>query len=54
LEVVTTSDILTWDMNPTVDLASISKSDPTFFYTVTNLDKVTGAVVTTYTYVRTE
>jgi hypothetical protein len=54
LEVVTTSDILTWDMNPTVDLASTSKSDPTFFYTVTNLDKVTGAVVTTYTYVRTE
>lgn len=45
---------LTWDMNPTVDLASATKEDPTFFSSVTNLDSVTGPVVTTYTYVRTE
>lgn len=54
LEVVTYEDELTWDMNPTVDLASIDKTDPTFYVSVTNLDSVTGTVVTTYTYVRTE
>lgn len=54
LEVVTYAGELTWDMNPTVDLASADKADPTFFSSVTNLDSVTGPVVTTYTYVRTE
>lgn len=55
LEVVTyLPDGLLWDMNPTVDLAAASKADPTFFSAVTNLDSVTGPVVTTYTYVRTE
>jgi hypothetical protein len=55
LEVVSyLPDGLIWDMNPTVDLASMDKSDPTFFSSVTNLDSVTGHVVTTYTYVRTE
>jgi hypothetical protein len=54
LEVVTYAGALTWDMNPTVDLASADKADPTFFSSVTNLDSVTGPVVTTYTYVRTE
>lgn len=55
LEVVTyLPNGLIWDMNPTVDLASASKADPTFFSSVTNLDSVTGPVVTTYTYVRTE
>lgn len=54
LEVVTYVGALTWDMNPTVDLAAASKADPTFFSSVTNLDLVTGPVVTTYTYVRTE
>jgi hypothetical protein len=54
LEVVTYVDALIWAMNPTVDLASADKADPTFFVSITNLDSVTGAVVTTYTYVRTE
>lgn len=54
LEVVTFPGGLTWDMNPTVDLASADPADPTFFSSVTNLDSVTGPVVTTYTYVRTE
>lgn len=54
LEVVTMAGMLSWDMNPTVDLASEDTSDPTFFSSVTNLDSVTGSVVTTYTYVRTE
>jgi len=54
LEVVTFVDALTWIMNPTVDLASVDKDDPTFFVSITNLDSVTGSVVTTYTYVRTE
>jgi hypothetical protein len=54
LEIVTYAGALTWIMNPTVDLASADKSDPTFFVSVTNLDSVTGTVVTTYTYVRTE
>lgn len=54
LEVVTYAEQLVWDMNPTVDLASANKDDPTFFTSVTNLDSVTGPVVTTYTYVRTE
>lgn len=54
LEVVTYAGQLTWDMNPTVDLAATDKLDPTFFLSVTNLDSVTGPVVTTYTYVRTE
>lgn len=54
LEVVSYAGELEWDMNPTVDLASMDKADPTFFSSVTNLDSVTGPVVTTYTYVRTE
>jgi hypothetical protein len=54
LEVVTYEGALTWDMNPTVDLASAATEDPIFFSAVTNLDSVTGTVVTTYTYVRTE
>jgi hypothetical protein len=54
LEMVTYPGALEWDMNPTVDLASMYKDDPTFFSAVTNLDSVTGSVVTTYTYVRTE
>jgi hypothetical protein len=54
LEVVTYAGALTWDMNPTVDLASADSLDPVFFSAVTNLDSVTGTVVTTYTYVRTE
>lgn len=54
LEVVTYAGALTWDMNPTVDLASANTLDPTFFASVTNRDSVTGPVVTTYTYVRTE
>jgi hypothetical protein len=54
LEVVTYAGALIWDMNPTVDLASADKADPTFFVSITNLDSVAGAVVTTYTYVRTE
>jgi hypothetical protein len=54
LEVITYPGALEWDMNPTVDLASLDTLDPTFFSSVTNLDSVTGAVVTTYTYVRTE
>jgi hypothetical protein len=54
LEVVTYAEQLLWDMNPTVDLAAANKDDPTFYTTVTNLDSVTGPVVTTYTYVRTE
>lgn len=54
LEVVTYAGALTWDMNPTVDLAAEDSNDPTFFSSVTNLDSVTGPVVTTYTYVRTE
>lgn len=54
LEVVSYTGELEWDMNPTVDLASADPSDPTFFVSVTNLDTVTGTVVTTYTYVRTE
>jgi hypothetical protein len=54
LEVVTYTAALIWDMNPTVDLASVTTADPTFFASVTNLDSVTGPVVTTYTYVRTE
>lgn len=54
LEVVTYAGALAWDMNPTVDLASLDKNDPTFYVSVTNLDSVTGSVVTTYTYVRTE
>jgi len=54
LEVVTFPGGLSLDMNPTVDLASMDKADPTFFSSVTNLDSVTGPVVTTYTYVRTE
>lgn len=54
LEVVTYPGALSWDMNPTVDLAASDKTDPTFFASVTNLDSVTGSVVTTYTYVRTE
>jgi hypothetical protein len=54
LEVVTYVGALTWDMNPTVDLAAADKADPAFFSSVTNLDSVTGPVVTTYTYVRTE
>ena len=53
-EVVTYSGVLTWIMNPTVDLASTNTADPTFFVSVTNLDSVTGSVVTTYTYIRTE
>lgn len=54
LEVVTYAGELIWDMNPTVDLASADPLDPIFFSAVTNLDTVTGSVVTTYTYVRTE
>src|SRR3954464_3537064 len=54
LEVVTYTGQLIWDMNPTVDLAAADSLDPTFFASVTNLDSVTGSVVTTYTYVRTE
>lgn len=54
LEVVTYTGALIWPMNPTVDLASADKADPTYFSAVTNLDSVTGPVVTTYTYVRTE
>lgn len=54
LEVVTYTGELSWDMNPTVDLAAVDKADPTFYVSVTNLDLVTGSVVTTYTYVRTE
>lgn len=54
LEVVTYAGELRWDMNPTVDLAAEDSADPTFFAAVTNLDSVTGSVVTTYTYVRTE
>jgi len=54
LEVVTYAGALVWAMNPTVDLAAAEKEDPTFFSAVTNLDSVAGAVVTTYTYVRTE
>lgn len=54
LEVVSYPGALVWDMNPTVDLAASDPGDPTFFATVTNLDSVTGTVVTTYTYVRTE
>ena len=54
LEMVTYAGALSWDMNPTVDLASMEKADPAFFSSVTNLDSVTGTVVTTYTYVRTE
>jgi hypothetical protein len=54
LEVVTYAGALIWDMNPTVDLAASDKADPTFFASITNLDSVTGSVVTTYTYVRTE
>lgn len=54
LEMVTYAGQLIWDMNPTVDLAAADKADPTFFVSVTNLDSVTGPVVTTYTYVRTE
>jgi len=38
LEVVTYAGALSWDMNPTVDLASIATADPTFFSSVTNLD----------------
>lgn len=54
LEVVTYAGALAWDTNPTVDIASLDKLDPTFYVSVTNLDTVTGPVVTTYTYVRTE
>lgn len=54
LEVITYPGALEWDMNPTADLASSATEDPTFFSSVTNLDSVTGPVVTTYTYVRTE
>lgn len=54
LEVVTFAGALDWDMNPTVDIAARDKLDPTFYLSVTNLDSVTGTVVTTYTYVRTE
>jgi hypothetical protein len=54
LEVVTYVGALVWAMNPTVDLASADKSDPTFFVSVTNLDAAVAHVVTTYTYVRTE
>lgn len=54
LEVVTYAGALDWDMNPTVDVAARDKLDPTFYVSVTNLDSVTGPVVTTYTYVRTE
>jgi len=54
LEMVTYAGALIWNTNPTVDLASEDKSDPTFFVSVTNLDSVTETVVTTYTYVRTE
>lgn len=54
LEVVTYAGALTWDLNPTVDIAAPDKNDPTFYVSVTNLDSVTETVVTTYTYVRTE
>jgi hypothetical protein len=54
MEVVTFPGHLLWYMNPTVDLAAADKADPTFFSAVTNLDSVAGAVITTYTYVRTE
>lgn len=54
LEVVTYAGELEWDMNPTADLASADALDTNFFVSVQNLDLVTGAVVTTYTYVRTE
>jgi hypothetical protein len=54
LEVVTYVGVLTLVMNPTVDLAAIDEANPVFFSSVTNLDSVTGSVVTTYTYVRTE
>lgn len=54
LEVVTYAGALDWDTNPTVDVAARDKLDPTFYVSVTNLDSVTGPVVTTYTYVRTE
>ena len=57
LEVVTEPGILTLHLSPAVDFTSetvdgVPASD--FYVTLTNLDSVAGAVVTTYHYVRTE
>lgn len=54
LELVSAPTMLSFYMNPTVDLAAADPLDSTFYVSVTNLDTVTGPVVTTYTYVRTE
>ena len=53
LEMVTSTGFLTYTLSPTVDFASDDGSSD-FYVSVTNLDTVTGAVVSTYDYIRTE
>ena len=54
LEVVTTDTVLELILSPAVDITSDEEFDPLFYVSVTNMDTVSGAVVTTYHYFRTE
>lgn len=54
LEVVTEPGLLDLILSPVVDFTSYEPGSSDFYASITNLDTVTGAVVTTYHYVRTE
>ena len=54
LEVITTVDLPELILSPAVDITSVDSFDPNFYVSVTNLDSVSGAVVVTYHYFRTE
>lgn len=54
LEVVTTPDMLDLTLSPAVDFQSKEAFFSDYYVSITNLDSVAGAVVTTYHYIRTE
>jgi hypothetical protein len=54
LEVVTAIGMLELIMSPAVDITSMDAFDSTFYVSVTNLDTVSGPVVVTYSFFRTE
>lgn len=54
LEVVTTADLLELTLSPAVDMHSKEPFFNDFYVSIQNRDSVDGAVVTTYTYIRTE